>query len=217
MIGLKFYFSRPRRRHDIRYIYIYKRKREINSSSKCWKRIWEWRKERNRRADKERETRSDEGGQRKVGRGGSREIRFEKISSQLPMARLINLGAISSSPSRTPRHEIQFSSAWRTAGEVVSGAPDRADQLAPNLRMASNKKANVISWLVQRREPAESSPRRRMALAVDKLICTGNAWQGNDAITRSTHRKTRGHPLFSLRCRSYPFLYSLIASILSRK
>lgn len=55
-----------------------------------------------------------------------------------------------------------------TAREVVSGAPDRADQLAPNLRMATNKKGNVISWLVQRRErERESSPRRSGSLLIN--------------------------------------------------
>ena len=58
---------------------------------------------------------------------------------------------------RTPRHEIQFSSAVeqrvrereRESVWYQRGTRSRADQLAPNLRMASNKKANVISWLVQ--------------------------------------------------------------------
>ena len=65
-----------------------------------------------------------------------------------------------------------------TAREVVSGAPDRADQLAPNLRMATNKKGNVISWLVQRRDVGprrergrererKSSPRRSGSLLIN--------------------------------------------------
>lgn len=74
--------------------------------------------------------------------------RFEKISLELPMATmLINLTAISSPrPDTEARNPIFFGGG---TARVSAGHRSRADQLAPNLRMASNKKANVISWLVQ--------------------------------------------------------------------
>ena len=114
----------------ITYIYR-KRDRERLESFKILKtlrkRFWKWMKQEWRGMQcRQRKGDAFGGGRaRKVGRGGSRGTRFEKISSQLPMAMLINLGAISSSPGRTPRHEIQFSSAWNSERSSQRGTRSR--------------------------------------------------------------------------------------------
>ena len=123
---LSFFFLRFQKLHIYR-----KRDRERLESFKILKtlrkRFWKWMKQEWRGMQcRQRKGDAFGGGRaRKVGRGGSRGTRFEKISSQLPMAMLINLGAISSSPGRTPRHEIQFSSAWNSERSSQRGTRSR--------------------------------------------------------------------------------------------
>ena len=91
------------------------------------------------------------------------DTRFEKISSAASYGDDAHQSCRDFVPE--PGHrgtKSNFLRRWNSEREYQRGTRSRADQLAPNLRMASNKKANVISWLVQ----ANDEPRPTKCLAV---------------------------------------------------